>query len=390
MGCAVALDVVYLRGSYESASNNETLRQVLHVKAMSDWAPVCIGPYAQCNSVLDKTLIFVAGQIPLDPSTMLIRSTQQRDRLCSASLEIIVDEIKLDILLSAKHTARILNTQSSSLRRSLTLILYINTSHLWNQCLPVASWSEYLKPFLLSLAMSSYSLQMEDVIPIQYTSNSIFADDMLNAEQEDWDVQEDSPVKTINNYKNGIVDQYTPVVVLVGVPGLPRNASIEIEAIATKEGVLTTGFALKKKLIPQVDHKFFTLLDLSVSPHCMAHGSLSVVLVEHFEVVPTELIIDVAMFLGSTIIQSVIDKDVQLSLHVLKSIRIYFVSDKVGEIEYIHNLFSISFCRVGLTEVSLSFIPCCQLEGEAIFTCIFHSIDFEQLEANQWIQNLVA
>jgi hypothetical protein len=34
--------------------------QVLHVRSVSSWAPVCIGPYAQANVVHDS-VIFVAG-----------------------------------------------------------------------------------------------------------------------------------------------------------------------------------------------------------------------------------------------------------------------------------------------------------------------------------------
>ena len=34
--------------------------QVLHVRSVSSWAPVCIGPYAQAN-VLHDSVIFVAG-----------------------------------------------------------------------------------------------------------------------------------------------------------------------------------------------------------------------------------------------------------------------------------------------------------------------------------------
>ena len=69
-------------------------RSVLHVKSMSTWAPLCIGPYhinshnllpictqqrqyiyigpyAQAN-VVDGSIIYVAGQIPLNPATMKI------------------------------------------------------------------------------------------------------------------------------------------------------------------------------------------------------------------------------------------------------------------------------------------------------------------------------
>ena len=43
-------------------------RQVLHVQSVSEWAPSCIGPYAQAVSA--NGLVHFAGQIGLDPPTM--------------------------------------------------------------------------------------------------------------------------------------------------------------------------------------------------------------------------------------------------------------------------------------------------------------------------------
>jgi diphthine-ammonia ligase len=43
-------------------------RRVLHVQSVSPWAPACIGPYAQGCAA--RGLLFLAGQIPLDPASM--------------------------------------------------------------------------------------------------------------------------------------------------------------------------------------------------------------------------------------------------------------------------------------------------------------------------------
>ena len=43
-------------------------RQVLHVQSVSEWAPSCIGPYAQAASA--NGLVHFAGQIGLNPPTM--------------------------------------------------------------------------------------------------------------------------------------------------------------------------------------------------------------------------------------------------------------------------------------------------------------------------------
>jgi enamine deaminase RidA (YjgF/YER057c/UK114 family) len=50
------------------------LREVLHVQSISHWAPVCVGPYSQVNT-LRSALHFLAGQIGLVPSTMKLRET---------------------------------------------------------------------------------------------------------------------------------------------------------------------------------------------------------------------------------------------------------------------------------------------------------------------------
>ena len=51
-----------------------SLRQVLHVQSISYWAPVCVGPYSQVNT-LRSGLHFLAGQIGLVPVTMKLRDT---------------------------------------------------------------------------------------------------------------------------------------------------------------------------------------------------------------------------------------------------------------------------------------------------------------------------
>jgi uncharacterized protein (TIGR00290 family) len=52
-------------------------RSVLHVRSVSRWAPVCIGPYSQAN-VLRGCLVLLAGQIGLDPPSMeLVRGAKK-------------------------------------------------------------------------------------------------------------------------------------------------------------------------------------------------------------------------------------------------------------------------------------------------------------------------
>lgn len=61
----------------EKAQQNKHnfLRKTLHVQSISNWAPVCIGPYSQAN-VLRSSLVFLSGMIGLVPQSMtLIKPT---------------------------------------------------------------------------------------------------------------------------------------------------------------------------------------------------------------------------------------------------------------------------------------------------------------------------
>nr|CCA16106.1 conserved hypothetical protein [Albugo laibachii Nc14] len=66
----VLLDCFAVRGSGAARIDpTQSMVQVLHVRSISAWAPSCIGPYSQANTVHDS-LIFLAGQIPLNSATM--------------------------------------------------------------------------------------------------------------------------------------------------------------------------------------------------------------------------------------------------------------------------------------------------------------------------------
>ncbi|KAL6516206.1 hypothetical protein OROGR_019511 [Orobanche gracilis] len=51
--------------------SRDTNKNVLHVQSISEWAPSCIGPYSQAT--LHKDVLYMAGQLGLNPPTMLLR-----------------------------------------------------------------------------------------------------------------------------------------------------------------------------------------------------------------------------------------------------------------------------------------------------------------------------
>ena len=90
-------------------------RNVLHVRSLSYWAPVCIGPYSQAN-VIDPGVVFVAGQIALDPASM--------------KLDPSVGQGKAEVELVLQHIQRILACLDSTLDEIhvLTVQLVISLS----------------------------------------------------------------------------------------------------------------------------------------------------------------------------------------------------------------------------------------------------------------------
>lgn len=48
----------------------DNCKKVLHVQSISSWAPSCIGPYSQAT--LHKGILYMAGQLGLDPPTMTL------------------------------------------------------------------------------------------------------------------------------------------------------------------------------------------------------------------------------------------------------------------------------------------------------------------------------
>ena len=94
-------------------------RRVLHVRSRSEWAPQCIGPYAQCNVVElaaagervlqedegatppePREVAFVAGQIAFDPATMALPAAWSREEEGDAALDA-------EVALAARNAARI-------------------------------------------------------------------------------------------------------------------------------------------------------------------------------------------------------------------------------------------------------------------------------------------
>jgi diphthine-ammonia ligase len=93
-------------------------RQVLHVQSRSHWAPVCVGPYSQANTLF-SAIHFLAGSIGLQPSSMHLRDTWN-----------------LQLQQSWKNLAQVLDAlDQSSLSRHLLLGMVYVADHVYS-CSP--------------------------------------------------------------------------------------------------------------------------------------------------------------------------------------------------------------------------------------------------------------
>mmetsp|Transcript_35745 Transcript_35745/g.79546 ORF Transcript_35745/g.79546 Transcript_35745/m.79546 type:complete len:894 (+) Transcript_35745:147-2828(+) len=138
-GCPVMVDVLLAKGAYtpaaqpaaaaeapdagraisnsggsssrSSTGGEEFGRKVLHVQSISSWAPSCIGPYSQANQY--NGLVYLAGQIPLHPSSMTV---------------VAGDAVAQTIRALASCEAVAVALRCSVLRGSLGLTVYVTAA----------------------------------------------------------------------------------------------------------------------------------------------------------------------------------------------------------------------------------------------------------------------
>ena len=118
--------------SYDAAVMNiQRRRKTLHISSMSPWAPVCIGPYSQCNTLCHGIISHVAGQIALNPGTMSLSSTAQ-----SSTLGEIYQTLAEQLFVSMQNSHRILtslNCACSTIKGTSNIVcvqLYISRHQL--------------------------------------------------------------------------------------------------------------------------------------------------------------------------------------------------------------------------------------------------------------------
>lgn len=163
-------------------------RQVLHVQSISQWAPCCIGPYSQATSC--GAIVHMAGQLGFISPTM----------------QLISGGILAEYRLALDHCQSVAVAMGSDITKvAIGLLTYISMKHTRS-----SSFVEELTNYLSEFAPHTMW----------------------------WDGKEDD-VHSIDESHDPSLDPYLaapsisggipPLLIYIGVPGLPRDAAIEVQ-----------------------------------------------------------------------------------------------------------------------------------------------------------------
>ena len=225
----VAIDAVLYEQSHASIASDggrSSRRGVLHVKGFSEWAPVCIGPYSQANA-LDECVVYVAGQIPLDPATMTI----------SAFLTAGDEAVYYQLALCMRHCHRVLASLDSGLGKAIAVTVFVDVSADSVSADLASVCEEMLRQGLLAGPDA-----VADGEPTAW-SRGVSAYDRVS----------DSDSGCESGCESGCDDdakssraQVAPVQV-VGVFGLPRGAAVEVQLVAATNRVRFSDGSVERK-----------------------------------------------------------------------------------------------------------------------------------------------
>lgn len=173
-------------------------KKVLHVQSISCWAPSCIGPYSQAT--LHKEILYMAGQLGLDPPTMLIC-----DGGATAELEKALEnsEAVAKCFTSSISTSAILFTvycstaipASDRIKIQEKMVMDLNRMKLHN--LNNGNLCTVLNPMFLYVFVPDLPKRaFVEVKPMLYVADSVEPEEVVT----DDDVVPDVSLKVAQNY----------------------------------------------------------------------------------------------------------------------------------------------------------------------------------------------
>ncbi|KAI2510859.1 hypothetical protein MHU86_3480 [Fragilaria crotonensis] len=185
----------------EAALQTKTseLRHVLHVQSISHWAPVCVGPYSQVNTIRSG-LHFIAGQIGLDPPLMKLKGGWRSQ-----------------LKQSWTNMARILDClEGGSLDNLLSCLIYTSAQvDDWNQV------GEISRDMIVCNG---------EVLPGAVDSTAVVGERYGGYEDEDTWLE-----MTKNDAKKG----FQIPILIVAIHEMPVGALVEVEAICVTQKALS-------------------------------------------------------------------------------------------------------------------------------------------------------
>jgi diphthine-ammonia ligase len=190
------------------ATKTSKLREVLHVQSISHWAPVCVGPYSQANT-LRSGLHFLAGQIGLIPAAMTLRPTWRTQlEQCWRNVAAVLDAL-----------------DGGSLANLLASLIYVSDT-------------VYQEDESMDVLESVSTHQI-------LTNGSIVAgrvDSSIDSSEQQYGGYEDEG--TWKEMDSGDDDWKLKVVpcptLIVSIPEMPKEAVVEVEVVALSTSATRT------------------------------------------------------------------------------------------------------------------------------------------------------
>lgn len=120
----------------ETTHNHPYMHSSLFVQSVSEWAPACIGPYAQASA--HEKIIRLAGQIPLIPHTMELRTcveknnTRQVEEFSDKNEpQVLLKNVEIQMEQCLKNLSQVLDgMRETSLRDCFRNCVYVNATRM--------------------------------------------------------------------------------------------------------------------------------------------------------------------------------------------------------------------------------------------------------------------
>jgi hypothetical protein len=325
-----------------------------------------------------------SGQIPLNPAKMVLANP--------VPLGSYVTSLQLfeDLSLSLRHNHQVLLVNSSHLRHSLYSIVYINVSRV-----------KQSEEEISTLFWNVYTEMIQEEKRKKKESEKIMkSDEESDGEQSVTEDDDDDDEDTVYKFP----------ILMIGVPGLPRDASLEIEVIALvdnylpvikrKEEYFNTSFRSKQRPHqPLMSFLSFPVEELKTSetdgihfqsnivsyPRCLIAGTINV---QPTTTMPTPVInlMDVC--------ENVITYlKVNLLAYEMKksnlSTLVIFYSSAVN-VTILGELINKELGKHGFTNTVPILLPFSNIPTISTPCCLkilYYGIDFNQIETRHWISS---